>query len=98
MLHQTPGRFRPALRANSGDSQMVTQTKQSPKTFEIIEIKLNSGGYDSFGSYYGVGLRLWIVWGYDDNNNEIFNEKVRASDKTKALAIAIEQDKNNIYK
>lgn len=44
--------------------------------YRLCEIRLNRGGYDSTGAYWGVGQRLY-EWEDDNGNSEIFRAKDR---------------------
>lgn len=51
-------------------------------------VRLNRGGYDSFGSYWGVGGPLWRI---DDPQAENGARHLRARDREHAKAVYREQ-------
>lgn len=42
----------------------------TPRKFYLRRIRINSGGYDSGGAYWGLGAPLY--WATDDNGAELF--------------------------
>jgi hypothetical protein len=54
---------------------------------QLQRIRLNSGGYDSSGSYYGLGLPLyqWAISGERDDGTKIYHiGNLRAGTRDKA--------------
>ncbi len=53
--------------------------------------RLNKGGYDKFGLYYGVGERLYYIAAISaDGMDYIYEDEFRAKDRTEAIEIAKE--------
>jgi hypothetical protein len=53
--------------------------------------RLNMGGYDKFGLYYGVGERLYYIAAISADGMEyIYEDEFRAKDRTEAIEIAKE--------
>lgn len=52
----------------------------------LRRVRLDSGGYDRGGAYWGAGLPLYCAW--DDNGGEVYR---RANDRTHAKRI-LQQD------
>lgn len=49
-------------------------------TLHCCKVKLDSGGYDAGGAYWGIGAPLWAIWD-DDGGVEAY---VRAPDRKRA--------------
>jgi hypothetical protein len=47
--------------------------------FYLRRVKLNSGGYDSYGSYWGIGLPL-----YEFGDHEALSDTIRAPNREAA--------------
>ena len=52
------------------------------KKFHLERVRLNSGGYDPGGAYWGLGAPLYVAWG---DGKEMF---FRARDRREAKEIA----------
>lgn len=50
--------------------------------FYLRRVRLNSGGYDSDGYYWGTGIPLYRYW----NDEEGIDYEIRAYDRTDAKA------------
>lgn len=76
------------LRLSPYHTMWPSEKRAWAKTFTgrvyVQHVRLNSGGYDSRGNYFGVGSRLYFVWDEDC----IIEEYHRASDRADAVAIA----------
>lgn len=48
-----------------------THTHDFGGKLKFRRIRLNSGGYDSFGRYYGVGAPVWQVTDRATDGNEV---------------------------
>jgi hypothetical protein len=60
------------------------------KNHVILQQKrLNRGGYDRYGRYYGVGEKLYYIAALSDDGSEyIFEDEFRAVDRGEAIAKA----------
>ena len=66
----------PAAGAAHGRPALTTATPTG--TIYIQEIELDEGGYDHFGTYWGLGTPLFFVEG-QAQNGETYERTVRAS-------------------
>jgi hypothetical protein len=57
----------------------------------LNRIRLNLGGYDSGGAYWGVGAPLWHAWADAGEETEAVEAFFRASDREEARAIAADR-------
>lgn len=64
--------------------------------FTLRRVRLNRGGYDSFGTYWGVGMPLYIASG--DIGDDYGEFHFRASDRRAAKALLIGQYPGNIVR
>jgi hypothetical protein len=55
----------------------------------LNRIRLNQGGYDSGGAYWGIGPSLYHAWADAGEDNEALEHFFRASDREDAKAIAL---------
>ena len=62
--------------------------------FTLRRIRLNRGGYDSFGYYWGVGSPLYEAAVDIDATYEVFH--FRASDRRAAKALLVSQYPHDI--
>ena len=62
--------------------------------FTLRRIRLNRGGYDSFGTYWGIGAPLYQAAGDIGDAFEEFH--FRASDRRAAKALLVSQYPNNV--
>lgn len=51
------------------------------RKFQVMRIRLNSGGYDSGGAYWGIGPRLYWASCIDGSIEFFFRAKDRAAAK-----------------
>lgn len=51
----------------------------------LRRVRLNSGGYDRGGAYWGIGQPLWCLWGYSADG-DLVCEYFRAPSRAAALA------------
>lgn len=58
-------------------------TDATPRKFRLAHMRLNGGGYDSGGAYWGAGLRLYQV--SDDSGDVCYY--IRAHDRTQARTL-----------
>lgn len=56
-------------------------TPQTPKSVRVFRVRLNSGGYDDGGAYWGHGLPLFCATDYED-----YRQFTRAVDRLHAIA------------
>ena len=56
------------------------------KKLHLERVRLNSGGYDLGGAYWGQGAPLYVAWG--DGAEEVQEMFLRASDREEAKEIA----------
>ena len=59
-----------------------------PLKFSLSRVRLNSGGYDRAGRYYGVGLPLWAASCDDYRDGEVW--EFRASDRASARELVMQ--------
>lgn len=64
----------------------------SPCKLHLERIRLNMGGYDSGGAYWGTGTPLYVAHGYDDR--EAIQIFVRASNRQEAKETVQRERKN----
>ena len=55
------------------------------KKLHLERVRLNSGGYDPGGAYWGHGAPLYVAWG--DGADEVQEMFLRASDREEAKEI-----------
>ena len=55
------------------------------KKLHLERVRLNSGGYDPGGAYWGLGAPLYVAWG--DGAEEVQEMFLRASDREEAKEI-----------
>jgi hypothetical protein len=67
----------PMGRHGSGDIECTL-----PRSVRLFRVRLDSGGYDDGGAYWGIGLSLWCAM--DDDGNRQF---VRAPHRTRAALV-----------
>lgn len=56
-------------------------TPQAPKSVRVFRVRLNSGGYDDGGAYWGCGLPLFCA-----TDGEDYRQFVRATSRLHAIA------------
>jgi len=55
----------------------------------LHEIRINKGGYNKFGVYYGVGAKLYYIGALnEDESDYIYEDEFRARDREEAIEIA----------
>jgi hypothetical protein len=59
-------------------------TKPSTKTVRLFRVKLDRGGYDDGGAYWG--LPMWNLWCAMDTEGDYF-DFVRANSRTEAASL-----------
>ena len=59
--------------------------------YSLRRVKLNRGGYDTSGSYWGVGAPLYVCEYRADNERSIETGYLRASTRERAIAQAKEK-------
>lgn len=62
-----------------------TKRKRKPQRYVVTRVRLNRGGYDRLGRYWGIGERLYLVWDSEEHRRK----HVRASSAKSARAKAL---------
>lgn len=60
---------------------------------ELSQVRLNSGGYDHLGNYFGIGEAL-----YECFNDDLDHHYIRAYDRPRAIALLQMKFKNEKIK
>lgn len=66
-----------------------------PVRFHVQRIRLNSGGYDSGGAYWGQGQALYYAWG--DGAEEVQEHWTRATDRDDAKTAVLNRWPNATF-
>ncbi len=61
-----------------------------PLRLHLAYVRLNQGGYDDGGAYWGMGQRLYVAWCYDKDDYRC-DTFLRACDREDAKAQLIER-------
>jgi len=88
--------------APMGRSQKHPDDRQAPMKFYLERIRLNNGGYDEGGAYWGCGLPLYLLREADlppheKRPSDLVCEYLRASDRDDAKARVIAQYPNATF-
>ena len=76
-----PSRYGAPMGRYTGPHYLETQAGP----LYLRRIRINSGGYDSGGAYWGLGAPLWYVQD-QDGNSQFFRARDRYAAKLKLLA------------
>ena len=64
----SPPRVDTRYGAPMGRPHTLYSGSTDPKLLVVRRVRLDAGGYDGGGAYWGLGEKLWAVWGTDDPN------------------------------
>lgn len=74
-------RYGAPMGRHTGPNYLATEAGR----IHLMRVRLNSGGYDAGGAYWGIGAPLWYVED-QDGNSQYLRARDRAAAKAAILA------------